>query len=280
MGNLLWIASYPKSGNTWVRAFIENYLRNRPRAIDINTLHQVSLAESRAFLYEPFITGGDTTASCVEEICAVRPLVHADMARRAQGTVFVKTHNFHGEFAGYPLHNPSVTSGAIYIVRNPLDVVLSLANYFSHSLDEAIEFMAEESTGTPNEKGNVPQIITSWSTNVQSWTQNIGEETLVVRYEDMLDNPVKVFRKLVSFLGQKRDPARLKKAIRFSSFEQLKSQEKQRGFVEKHENARTFFRQGRKNQWREKLTDEQVKKIIDSHGEQMARFNYLPPGFS
>ena len=280
MGKLLWIASYPKSGNTWVRAFIENYLRNRPQAIDINTLHQVSLAESRAFLYEPFITGGDTTAASVEEICAIRPLVHADMARRAQGTVFVKTHNFHGEFAGYPLHNSSVTSGAIYIVRNPLDVVLSLANYFDHSMDEAIEFMAEERTGTPNEKENVPQIITSWSTHVQSWTQNIGEETLVLRYEDMLDNPVKVFRKLVSFLGQKRDPARLKRAVRFSSFEQLKSQEKQRGFVEKHENARSFFRQGQKNQWREKLTDEQVKKIIDSHGEQMTRFNYLPPGFS
>lgn len=280
MGNLLWIASYPKSGNTWVRAFIENYLRNRPRAIDINTLHQVSQAESRSFLYQPFVKGGDTTAASVEEICAIRPLVHADMARRAQGTVFVKTHNFHGEFAGHPLHNSSVTSGAIYIVRNPLDVVLSLASYFGHTLDEAIEHMAEDRTGTPNEKENVPQIITSWSMHVQSWTQDTGAETLVLRYEDMLDNPLKTFRKLVSFLGQKRDPVRLKKAIRFSSFEQLKSQEKQGGFVEKYEHARSFFRQGQKNQWREKLTDEQVKKIIDSHAEQMARFNYLPPGFS
>lgn len=224
--------------------------------------------------------GGDTATCSIEEICAIRPLVHADMARRANGTIFVKTHNFHGEFAGYPLHNPSVTAGAIYIVRNPLDVVTSLASYFGHSMDEAIDFMAQERTGTPNEKENVPQVITSWSMHVQSWTQDNNESLLVLRYEDMLDNPVKAFRKLVSFLGQKRDPARLKKAIRFSSFEQLKSQEKQGGFVEKHENARSFFRQGKKNQWREKLTDEQVRKIIDSHGEQMARFNYLPPGFS
>jgi len=279
VGNLLWIASYPKSGNTWVRAFIENYLRNRPRAIDINTLHQVSQAEARASLYAPYVKGGDTTALGMEEICALRPIVHAEMARRANGTIFVKTHNFHGEFAGYPLHNSSVTSGAIYIVRNPLDVVLSLANYFGHSMDEAIEFMAHEKTGTPNEKENVPQIITSWSMHVQSWTQSAGEKTLVLRYEDMLDNPIKAFRKLVSFMGQKRDPARLKKAIRFSSFEQLKSQERQGGFVEKHENARTFFRQGQKNQWRGKLTDDQVKKIVDDHGEQMARFNYLPQKF-
>jgi hypothetical protein len=91
---------------------------------------------------------------------------------------------------------------------------------------------------------------------------------------------VKAFRKLVSFLGQPRDPDRLKKAIRFSSFDQLKRQEKRSGFIEKHENANSFFRQGRKNQWRGKLTDDQVRRVIDSHGEQMARFKYLPPGFS
>jgi len=101
-----------------------------------------------------------------------------------------------------------------------------------------------------------------------------------LRYEDMLDNPIKAFRKLVSFLGQQRDPDRLKRAIRFSSFDQLKLQEKRSGFIEKHENADSFFRQGRKNQWSGKLTDEQIRKIIDSHGEQMTRFKYIPPRFS
>jgi len=96
----------------------------------------------------------------------------------------------------------------------------------------------------------------------------------------MLDNPVKAFRKLVAFLGQARDPDRLKRAIRFSSFDQLKLQEKRSGFIEKHENAESFFRQGRKNQWNGKLTDEQIRKIIDSHGGQMARFKYIPPRFS
>lgn len=279
MGNLLWIASYPKSGNTWVRAFIENYLRNRQKPVDINTLFEISQAEAKAFRYAPYVADGDTTALSAEEICSLRPLVQADMARQAQGTIFVKTHNFLGEFGGYPLHNPSVTSGAIYIVRNPLDVVISLASYFDFSLDEAIDYMAEEATGTANETENVPQIITSWSLNVQSWTQESKKEVLVLRYEDMLDNPLKVFKKVVSFLGQPRDPNRLKKAIRFSSFDQLKTQEKQSGFIEKHENANTFFRQGCKNQWREKLTDEQIRRVIAANKEQMARFKYLPPGF-
>jgi len=280
MGNLLWIASYPKSGNTWVRAFIENYLRNQNQPVDINTLFRINQAEAKAFRYARYVAGGDTTSLSIEEICAIRPRVQADIARDAKGTVFVKTHNYLGEYGGYPLQNATVTSGAIYIIRNPLDVVVSLASYFGYSIDEAIDYMAAEAAGTPNEKENVPQIISSWSIHVQSWTQEPKPEILVLRFEDMLGNPMKTFRKLASFLGQPRDPKRLKKAIRFSSFDQLRLQETRTGFIEKHENANSFFRQGRKNQWCNKLTDQQVRKIIDSHGKQMARFNYLPPGYS
>jgi hypothetical protein len=277
MGNLFWIASYPKSGNTWMRVFIENYLQNLPRPLDINQLFKLSTAEAKADRFAKFLDKGrHTTSLSNEEICAIRPLVQADMARQASGTIFVKTHNFLGEFGGYPLHNSSVTSGAIYLVRNPLDVAVSMANYFAYPIDTAIDYMAEEMTGTPNEKENVPQILSSWSTHVQSWTQNPEDSIRVVRYEDMLDNPLKVFRKVVSFLGQKRDPARLKKAISFSSFEQMKKQETTRGFVEKHEDAKAFFRRGRKNQWRQKLTDEQVSRIVETQHDQMKRFNYLP----
>lgn len=280
MGNLLWIASYPKSGNTWLRAFIENYLRNQSKPVDINTLFRIRQAEAKAYRYAPYVTGGDTTSLSVEDICALRPRVQADIARDAKGTVFLKTHNYRGEFAGYPLQNAAVTSGAIYIVRNPLDIVISLARYFDLGIDEAIDYMAEEATGTANEKENVPQIISSWSIHVQSWTQEPRPEILVLRYEDMLGNPVKAFRKLVSFLGQPRDPERLKKAIRFSSFDQLRLQESRSGFIEKHENANSFFRQGRKNQWSSKLTDEQIRRVIDCHREQMTRLKYLPPGYS
>lgn len=280
MGNLLWVASYPKSGNTWVRIFIENYLENRDQPVDINTVFRIRQAEAKAFRYAPYVAGGDTTSLSVEEVCAIRSRVQADIAREAGSTVILKTHNFLGEFSGYPLQNAAVTSGAIYIVRNPLDVVISMAMYFDIGIDEAIYYMANEAAGTPNEKENVPQVISSWSLHVKSWTQQPRPDILVIRYEDMLDNPVKVFRKLVSFLRQPRDPDRLKKAIRYSSFVQLKQQEKRSGFIEKHEDALLFFRSGRKNQWIGHLTDKQIRKVVDSHGEQMARFKYLPPGFS
>jgi hypothetical protein len=280
MGNLLWIASYPKSGNTWVRAFIENYLQNLNQPVDINQLFKLSTAESLAARYQPFVEKGRlTTELSTEEICAIRPLVHTHMARQAQGTLFVKSHNFLGEYKGFPLHNSSVTSGAVYIVRNPLDVAVSMANYFAYSIDEAIDHMAEEMSGTPNETKNVPQIVSSWSSHVQSWTEKVESQILVLKYESMLSNPLKEFKKVVSLLGQRKDLKRLQKAVRFSSFEQLKAQESKRGFVERHENAQSFFRRGRQNEWSEKLTKTQVERIINDHGAQMKRFKYLPAEF-
>ncbi|NNE06729.1 MAG: sulfotransferase domain-containing protein [Xanthomonadales bacterium] len=277
MGNICWIASYPKSGNTWMRAFIENYIQNRNSPVDINALFLNSTAEARAERFQVYAGQGRATTDMeTEEICAIRPLVQADIARQAQGTVFVKTHNFLGEYRGCPLHSSAVTSGAIYVVRNPLDVCISMARYFDYTVDEAIDYLSEEMTGTPNEVHHVPQVISSWSANVESWTGTPDDQILVVRYEDMLDQALKVFRKVESFLGMKKDPARLRKAIRFSSFGQMKAQESKSGFVEKHENANAFFRQGRKGQWREQLTSEQVARVVEKHAAQMARFKYLP----
>lgn len=278
MGNILWVASYPKSGNTWVRAFIENYIQNQDHPIDINTMHAISTAESSTHRFQPYLTAGQqTTHLTLDEISALRPKVQADIAHQANGTTFVKTHNYLGEFNGHPLHNALVSSGSIYVVRNPLDVTISMANYFDYSIDETIAYMAEEMTGTPNESHHVPQIITSWSMHVSSWTQQAETSRLVLRYEDLIDDPKKAFRKVESFLGLKKDPVRLKNAIKHSSFSQLKAQETKKGFVEKHENANAFFRKGGKNQWQDKLSAEQVQKIVEMHYEQMKRFKYLPP---
>jgi hypothetical protein len=278
MGNICWIASYPKSGNTWVRAFIANYLENGARPVDLNALHELSQAEARAFRFARHAPGGDSQALELEEICALRTMVQAEMAAEAHGTTFVKTHNFHGAYRGYPLHHAAVTSGAIYIVRNPLDVAISLANYFSFSLDQAIDFMAEELTGTLNEAENVAQVISSWSLNVASWTAQANPSVLVLRYEDLLDKPLKMFRKVVSLMGLPADPGRLKKAVEFTSFRQLQAQERSTGFVERHEDAKQSLRSGRKGQCRAHRGKAQVQRIVADPGEQMARFRYLPPG--
>lgn len=279
VGNILWIASYPKSGNTWVRAFIHNYIENRNAPLDINTIHQLSVDEVKADRYQAFIPNNKkTTDLSLEEICAIRPMVQAQMAAEAPATLFVKTHNYQGEYKGYPLHNWQVSSGAIYIVRNPLDVAVSLKHYFDYSYDEAISYMAEVFAGTPNEVENVPQVVSSWGQHVDSWTQG-GRNMLVLRYEDLLTNPRRSFRKIESLLGFKKDVKRLSKAIRFSSFNQLKKQEQNQGFAEKHEKAGRFFRKGTTEQWRQELSDQHIKQIVKDHRTVMERFKYIPKGY-
>ena len=277
MGNIVWIASYPKSGNTWIRAFIENYLQNSSRPVELNQLHQRSISESESSLYQAQLSMEQKLADLdTESVCKLRTYVHSDIARNAQGTTFVKTHNFQGQYKGIPLHNASVSSGAIYVLRNPLDVVVSMSNYFGLTIDQAIDFMADDMTGTPMEDSHVPQIISSWSKHVESWTEHKEKSVLVLRYEDLVSNSLKSFRKIESFLNLKKDPKRLKQAILNSSFNKLRDLESQKGFVEKHENAARFFNKGRPNQWKEVLTDEQVDKVVEQHFGQMKNFKYLP----
>jgi hypothetical protein len=278
MSSIVWLASYPKSGNTWVRAFLQNYLDAAERPSDINALDRYFADESKPNWYAPYVKGALTDLD-LAQICALRPQVHRDIAASRAGSILVKTHNILGEYDGMPLHEMSVTAGAVYVVRNPLDVVLSLADHFGLSVDEAIAFMNNEATGSPTDEANVASVLSSWSAHVRSWTASGGDAACVLRYEDLLVKPAKGFRNLVHFLGLTPDPALLRRAIRHSSFPELRKQEQRQGFIERSPNSRRFFRAGRKDQWRTGLGREQVGRIVDAHREQMQRFKYLPPGF-
>lgn len=276
MGRLIWLASYPKSGNTWMRAFLHNLFRNPPKPAAINELDQFCLSESKPQWYLPYTGGQPTENLSLAEIMALRPRVQQDMTRAFPDSVFVKTHNFLGESHGYPLVNQAATAGAIYIVRNPLDVTLSAADHFGLTTDRAIDFMALPSAVTVNDARNVPELLGSWSMHVKSWTQQPHPGLLVLRYEDMLENPKEAFGRVVSFLRLPPSPQRLDKALRFSSFKELRRQEKKGGFRERSQNSRSFFRVGKRDQWREALTPGQIARIVELHRAQMERFGYVP----
>jgi hypothetical protein len=210
----------------------------------------------------------------------LRPQVHQDIAdSRDRGTIFTKTHNMFGHYDGVPVHNISVMAGAVYVVRNPLDVALSVADHFGLTIDEAIDFMANEETGTPTNEENMAGYMGSWSTHVTSWTMQPHPAIVVIRYEDMQDKPIKAFGSVAKLLGFGKDKNRLRKAIQFSSFRELRKQEQAEGFVEKSPNSSHFFRKGSKNQWADSLSEEQVARIVSRHREQMQRFGYIPPKF-
>ena len=280
MGNIVWLASYPKSGNTWLRAFLYNLIENPPQPGKIAHLPGYFEEESKPRWYEPYAPPGGVGALTFEQAMALRPRVHQDIANsKVRGTVFVKTHNMFGQFDGMPIHNFSVMAGAIYLVRNPLDVVLSVADHFGLTTDEAIAFMEREETGTPTNEENVAGFLGSWSTHVTSWTANPHPSILVLRYEDLQDKPAKGFGAVAKMLGLDGDHQRVRKAVQFASFSELRKQELASGFAEKSPNSRQFFRKGKKNQWMELLSGEQVERVVERHFEQMSRFGYVPPRF-
>lgn len=281
MGGIVWLASYPKSGNTWMRAFLHNLLTNAKKPIEPNLLDSFTLGNKGSGWYRPY--AGDKPPSQItpEELAKYRKLVHRDFTRTSPDTVFVKTHCYLGEDElGVPLITMEYTAGAIYIVRNPLDVCISMTHHFGLTADEAIDYLgfARNAMGGTDEN-SVPEQLSSWSIHVESWTGRPNSRLLAVRYEDMLDQPLVAFGNVCRYLGLKPPPDRLERAIKFSSFETLRKLEDEKGFKERSSSARSFFREGRKDQWRDALSEAQVRRVVAEHGAQMARFGYVPDGY-
>lgn len=278
MGNIVWLASYPKSGNTWVRAFLANLVANRAEPVSLNELSRYAEDEANPDLFSE-LAGRPSSGLTIDEIAMLRPQVHAAIARRASGTCFVKTHNMAGSFDGHVLHNMQVTAGAIYVVRNPLDVAVSMTHHFGIGLDEAIERLGNENVATSNDEQFVSQILGSWSLHVKSWANIDNERFLVLRYEDLVEKPAKAFAKIARLVGLGHDRARIERAIRHSGFQGLATMEKKDGFIEASDRGAPFFRKGRVNEWREVLSREQAQRVVAAHRDQMGRFKYVTPGY-
>jgi hypothetical protein len=277
MAGIVWLASYPKSGNTWLRAFLHNFLRDPERPHDINKLTDLTAGESMTHLYraqDPALDQHFTD----ERVRELRPLVHRAISRSSPDNVLIKTHNALVEEDGHPLISLDLTAGAIYVVRNPLDVVISFSHHNRTTIDNMIEFMGSKTAATVSNEKNVYEIYDSWSGHVASWTATPSPTLHVVRYEDMLANPQKSFAAVVKFLGIEAPRQRIEKAIRLSSFTVLKEQERRQGFRERPSAMEAFFREGKAGQWKKVLTKEQVAAIVSAHREQMARFGYVPAG--
>lgn len=273
MGAIIWLASYPKSGNTWMRAFLHNLLMDPKEPVSINAITHFCIGEASATLFNRF-DPRPLSELTDREVAQLRPKVQELLTQASPDSVFVKTHNYLAEHEGAPLISMQYTAGAIYMVRDPRDVAISFAKHFGLDLDEAIDQLAHPSIGTPSTDRNAQQVYGSWSLNVQSWTQVPMPGLHVVRYEDMAAHPIETFGRVAAFLGLNPPRERLEKAIAFASFDVLKAQEDEHGFVERTEHSR-FFREGRAGQWREVLSAEQAARIVEAHREQMGRFGYL-----
>jgi len=277
INGIVWLASYPKSGNTWTRTFLHNLfglMEGKDDEHDINQINEFTTWDLAAARYEPHLGKAPVDATR-EEIAAVRPLIQAEIAGQTDGLALVKTHHALMMDRGHPTLNFSVTSGAVYLVRNPLDIAISYAHHMNTDIDNTIDHMASKGLETAVTERSVYEVYGSWSEHVASWTTKPHRAICILRYEDMLERPQAAFAALARHLLLQPTAAQLNEAIARSSFDKLKAQEEANGFREKPDLAKSFFREGRSGQWEEKLTRRQVREIVKAHGKQMDRFGYL-----
>jgi hypothetical protein len=275
---IIWLASYPRSGNTWTRSFIHNLVKvmsGEEDEQDINAMARFSVWD----IAKPFYTealGYAPTDAQRREIAGVRHQVQARIADAFEGLVFVKTHHALVTDRGSTTINPAVTAGAVYIVRNPLDVAISYAHHTGQSIDATIAAMAQDGFETVVGEHAVYEVYGSWTQHVASWTRKPHRAIYVMRYEDMLAEPAAVFGGLAHHLQLGAGPAAITQAIERAAFGRLRAQEDEKGFRERPPMAQRFFREGRAGQWKEILTSQQVNCIVRDHHDQMTHFGYLP----
>jgi hypothetical protein len=244
----------------------------------INELWSFAPDENAGAFYQPQLSRPIGEASIAEQAEA-RPRVQAQIAERIEGFQFLKTHSMYARHAGSPTINAAVTAGAIYVVRNPLDIAVSYSEFRKRSIDDAIGILNEPGRLMPRNYKHAYVFCGSWSEHVTSWTRNPHERLLVLRYEDLLANPVEYFGQVVEFLRIKVDEATLGAAIEATSFERLQSEEQKEGFRERPEETDRFFRRGIANQWREQLTPAQIAAVVRPNKAAMTAMGYWEPEF-
>jgi aryl sulfotransferase len=270
-----WLASYPKSGNTWLRVALASLLSGRPA--DINAMPFVSvIANSRArFDTALGIESADLT---VEQETNLRPRAYEIWAADAAQPLYCKTHDAYRRTpAGEPLFPTAVTLGAVCVVRDPRAVAVSLANHLAEPIDMAIARMEDSAAGlsisSPRLSTQLFHQYGCWRDYLDSWL-SAPFPVHLLRYEDMHRDPHAAFAAVAAFLGLSSDRERVAAAVDAASFSRLQAQERAAGFVEKPIQAAAFFREGRVDGWRQVLTAEQNARIVAANKPVMRRLGY------
>jgi aryl sulfotransferase len=277
-GGIVWLASFPKSGNTWFRIFLANLAAGENGPADINNLDERGgIASSRhEFEGATFLDSGLLSH---DDIDCLRPRVYESIAADATEQRWIKVHDAYTPTpAGEPMFGRSVARAAVYLVRDPRDVAVSLAYHNSTTIDDAIKLMnAADGALCRGRKGLAPQLrqkLMGWSGHVTSWLEQSDMPVHVVRYEDLKEAPAACFAAALEFTGRSATPADIARAIRHADFAELQRQEGEKGFAERMSRTAPFFRSGRIGGWRESLSGEQANAIVQCHRAVMGRLHY------
>jgi len=267
MKDMAWLASYPKSGNTWVRLLMSAYLTGRS---DINAI-MCSTNDTYHYPYQAVAPKQfDQMEGWEWAACACAAALHVPLAIRER-PLLIKTHHANLQPFGYTVIPHLMCEKAIYLIRDPRDVAISYAKHIGASIDAAISSMGDDTTLLVKE-GVPPQFICSWSQHVSSWLNHRSIEVMGVRYEDLTERPVDVFAGILRFLEESPNTKRVEKAVELTNLENLRQQEEKHGFAEASEQNK-FFGQGGST-WRAILSHAQINRITSDHGDLMNALGY------
>ena len=274
---IFWIASYPKSGNTWLRALLSSYFYSKDGIFNQGLLKNIGQFPEKKhfseFNYDSKIVT-DTSKFWIK----AQEKINVNNKLN-----FFKTHNILGSINNNNFTNKKNTSGAVYIVRDPRNVLTSLRNHYELTKDEALKFMLNEKKYIHDYHSKDDfsdfQFISSWEKNYKSWLNQKVFPVKLIRYEDLNSKTLDILREIIEFIqnvvGEKNEFNILKaqNSVKSTNFENMKNLEKNDGFFEsilsKNENKKIpFFHLGPRNDWRsifDKNYQEKLKSIFENN---------------
>ena len=279
---IIWLASYPKSGNTWLRSLIASYFYSNNGSFNFKLLDNIDQFPSPQFFknYEdPLVEPEATSNFWISE----QEKINKDKKIR-----FLKTHNALCKINSNSFTNEKNTICAIYIVRDPRNLITSLAHHYQIDQNEAFNFMRNKKKALIEKSNNkfvgfVP--LLSWDLHVESWISCKKFPVLTIRYEDLLINAFNTFEKVINFINRlssisdNLDKTKMSQSIDSCSFDKLEKLEKDSGFNEAMENKSNkkkikFFNLGKDNNYKKLLKPQLIEEITDLYKYQLVKFNY------
>ena len=278
---IIWLASYPKSGNTFLRSLLSAYFFSNHGDFEFNLLKNIKQFPVNEIFTNIGIDINDKYSVAENYIKAQQEI------NKNKELQFWKTHSsFCKMYNKFNFSNLENSIGVIYIVRDPRNVITSFARHNSKEIEETVELLINDLT-IGNEKNEPEVYMGSWNFNYNSWkVYNSSNKYFLVKYEDLVNDTKKIFIQILNFINKVSninksiDEDKIDKAIKTTSFSRMQNLEEQYGFEEAKINEITgqkvkFFNLGPKNQWKNSLDERLRKKIEDKFKKEMLELNYL-----
>ena len=277
---ILWIASYPKSGNTYIRSFLASYYFSKKGKFDFKLLMNIPQFPSIRFSKKDFLSFNDAAKNWI-------PNQNYFFDRNK--FFFLKTHNSLNKFSNNKFTTTTETVGAIYVVRDPRNVISSMCHHYSFNLEYALEKMLDNNASLSEKANNGDcsnfTYLGSWADHYKSWKNNKEFKVLFIKYEDLQNNKIDTFTKIINFVNKLKkgketyDENFFLNAVNSTSFVNLKNKELNEGFEENFISKKgkkiNFFNLGFKNKWQNLLPNEMISKINDLLEKELKELDYI-----